>query len=251
MNSPLVSIITVCLNDLEGLKKTAASVIEQDFHNFEWIVIDGVSSDGSAEFLKMLGKDYLRFISEADEGIYDAMNKGIGLSRGQYLLFLNAGDYLCENNVLSSVSTNLKGDLVVGRVLCSGIDGSNNKEIFRNLSKQDVRKKYIYHKPVPHPSTFISKELFKKYGLYDKNYKIFGDHDFFARVIVKGVSPIFWDKFVTVFSSDGISTKMQDSDLWKKEKKIMRKNNFSKIYRSKRVIVDFIENIIGVSNFKN
>jgi len=97
------SIITVCRNDLEGLKLTYNSVIKQTFPDFEWIVVDGNSSDGTREWLQSCNKKNIRWISESDNGIFDAMNKGILLARGEYLLFLNSFDEFAGINILEKV----------------------------------------------------------------------------------------------------------------------------------------------------
>ena len=100
---PFFSIITVTLNHLRGLQRTWESVQSQVFHDFEWIVVDGASQDGTLQFLQMLKASVLRWISEPDTGLYEAMNKGIAMAGGNYILFLNAGDLLAGADVLQII----------------------------------------------------------------------------------------------------------------------------------------------------
>ena len=112
-----LSIITVNLNNMEGLQKTCDSIISQTFKNFEWIVIDGGSADGSKELIEEYGSNISYWVSEPDKGIYNAMNKGIKVAKGEYLYFLNSGDYLFDSNALSDVFLdNPKEDIVYGFV---------------------------------------------------------------------------------------------------------------------------------------
>ena len=103
----LLSVITINYNNGSELRKTITSVFKQSFQDFEYIIVDGASSDDSVEVIKTLIKEnethYCKWISEPDNGIYNAMNKGIQLSRGEYLLFLNSGDYLVADDVLERV----------------------------------------------------------------------------------------------------------------------------------------------------
>ena len=114
-----ISIITINYNDKYGLSRTIDSVLNQTYEDFEYIVIDGNSNDGSKEILKNhdLSIDY--WVSEPDSGIYNAMNKGIRVAKGDYLLFLNSGDYLCDNDTIHNVAKEIDGgkDLYYGNAI--------------------------------------------------------------------------------------------------------------------------------------
>ena len=99
---PLISIITVNLNNLEGLKRTMTSVFEQTWQEYEYIIIDGGSTDGSKEYIESFSDKISVWVSEPDAGIYNGMNKGIKVANGEYLLFLNSGDHLFDNRVLDT-----------------------------------------------------------------------------------------------------------------------------------------------------
>jgi glycosyltransferase involved in cell wall biosynthesis len=239
MTNKKISIITVSLNAKEGITRTADSIQSQIFKNFEWIVIDGGSTDGTLDILKQYKADIDQFISEPDNGIYDAMNKGIELASGDYCLFLNAGDFLHDSTVLEKVETFLGADLIVGQmeVICPDDDSRN---CFKRYDTQDIRAKFLFYRSLPHPATFVKKELFEKYGTYNTVYVILGDQDFFTRVLLKGVSMVFIPFFVSTFFLDGLSTQMKHSPLLKEEFKKFRKQNFSFIYRLRRAIIDCI-----------
>lgn len=231
-----LSIITVCLNSRKEIQQTATSILNQIDSDFEWIVIDGGSSDGTVEYLN--GLSFLtHFVSEGDAGIYDAMNKGIRLASGSYCLFLNAGDSLFDECVVESIKKYLKADLLIGTMQTCFPEDSN-KNYIKRFDDQDIREKYLYYRSLPHPSTFIKRELFEKYGQFDTSFGIVGDHDFFARVLLKGVSKTFVPFCVSTFIMDGISTKLKHSEQLKLEMQRMRIKNFSFLYRTRRAIVD-------------
>ena len=233
---PLFSIITVSLNARHVIKRTVRSIANQEERNFEWIVIDGGSTDGTAELVKDTGLTSY-YISEKDNGIYNAMNKGIDAAQGEYCLFLNAGDELYSPFTLREIEKTLTTDIVVGRmqVVCHEKPEKNK---IQDFSKQDIRKKYLYSRTLPHPATFIKKNLFSVYGTYDERFLIAGDHDFFVRILMKGASMSFIQACVSIFYRDGISTKMKYSEILKKEMRLIKKKNFSVYYRVWRRLID-------------
>lgn len=231
---PTYSIITVCLNSRQGIERTEKSISAQKNRDFEWIVIDGGSADGTVQFLEKTGTANC-MVSEKDDGIYDAMNKGIKCAYGEYCLFLNAGDELYDCTVLEKTKKFLNADIVIGRmqIVCPNNPAKNE---IRNSELQDIRKKYLYSRSLPHQAAFIRRELFFTHGLYDPDFRLAGDHDFFARTLLDGASLSFAPICVSVFYLDGISMKMKHSDLLKNELIRLRKKNFSLFYRSWRKI---------------
>ena len=118
MTSPLLTIITVNLNNREGLQRTIDSVVEQTFTDYEWIVIDGGSTDGSRELIEQYADHFTYLVSEPDKGIYNAMNKGIAHAKSDWLQFLNSGDWLTEKDVLNNVfSQRLKVILFMATII--------------------------------------------------------------------------------------------------------------------------------------
>src|ERR1700761_3218970 len=125
-----LSVITINYNNSAGLKRTIESIVSQDFADFEYIVIDGASTDGSAEVIKQYESQISYWVSEPDSGIYDAMNKGVRQAKGEYLLMINSGDLLVNNKVLDTVfKLNELKDIVYGNVLWNA-DGVKKEEVF-------------------------------------------------------------------------------------------------------------------------
>lgn len=212
----ILTIITINLNNYFGLERTIKSVISQNNKNFEYIVIDGGSEDNSIELLKKYNKEINLFISENDKGIYNAMNKGIKLSNGEYLLFLNSGDELYSNDVVEKFyRLSNKTDIIYGSL-----------EYIKNTSQILVYPKiltlpYILKYSLPHPSSFIKKVLLIKTNGYNENDKITSDWQFFIESIFKLNSTYSRINFiVSKFYSDGISNNPNNKKLIENEKQI-------------------------------
>ena len=175
------SIITVNYNNKEGLKRTIESVINQSFRDYEFIVIDGGSTDGSADMLREYDKMITHWVSEPDKGIYNAMNKGIAKASGDYLNFMNSGDCFYNNHVLEKVdSYHYDTDFIVGK------DYHFNEAIQKgHASIQPPRTTMIHFfiSTLDHQSTFIKKVLFEN-SPYNENYRLVSDWIFFTEKIV-------------------------------------------------------------------
>lgn len=175
------SIITINKNNANGLEKTIQSVLEQTFRNFEYIVIDGDSTDKSKEILEKYKSILNIAISEPDNGIYNAMNKGALYAHGEYLLFLNSGDELYDKEVLETVmKSGLTADLVSG-----GCYNYSEKETFFHYPPKNISLYTFIGGSLPHPSTFIKKTLFAQIGGYHEEYKIMSDWCFFIEAAIK------------------------------------------------------------------
>lgn len=202
---PQLSIITINYNNLEGLKKTVESVVNQTWQEFEFIVIDGGSNDGSAAYIESQSEHINYWVTERDAGIYDAMNKGIEKALGTYLLFLNSGDVVYNDNVLleTKKSLLLNIDIVYGDLWIVGEQGKG----FRNRYPDCIDFPFLKQTSLGHPSTFIKKELFYTYGLYRVDLKIVSDWAFFVKVFCKyKVSHCKIDLIIATFYEGGLST---------------------------------------------
>lgn len=176
-----LSIITVCKNAEKLLVKTIESVLNQTFTDYEYIIIDGASTDGSLGVIDNY-KDKIKIISESDKGIYDAMNKGIDLSKGEYLLFLNAGDYFLHENVLKEImEINFDEDIVYTDGL---IEFSNGFMFYKTFTKK-VTKIFMYMDTLPHQDSLVRRDVFLKTRGFDSEYKIAGDYKFFLDALFK------------------------------------------------------------------
>jgi len=219
-----LSIITINYNNAEGLQKTMGSVITQTYRDFEYIVVDGGSTDNSCQVLKdtcQLVSDQtsfkgkaevngivVRWISENDSGIYNAMNKGIGLASGEYCLFLNSGDCLAGDNVLQVVfDGSYDEDIVYGNAV-------KIKPHYRRLIRYSpVLTLYDFYRTVAaihHQACFIKRELFQKYGMYREDLEINADWEFFFRVIIlEKVKTKYTDKVICIADGTGLSNTLK------------------------------------------
>ena len=210
----LISVITINLNNLNGLKNTVDSVLSQSFQSFEYIVIDGDSIDGSIDYLHSLGSSLNRLISEKDNGIYDAMNKGIQIASGQYLLFLNSGDFFYSGDSLKNIAeVSGQAEIIYGNM---AVADNINTRIQYYPNRLNVC--YFIFDTLPHPSTLIRRELFMKYGKYSTSYSIVSDWAFFLDTIIgDNVTYQYVNTTVSVFNLQGISSQPGSYAIIRKE----------------------------------
>ena len=197
---PQISVITINYNNRDGLRKTIESVVNQTWHGFEYIIIDGGSTDGSIDVIKQYSDRIDYWVSEPDKGIYNAMNKGIDVAKGEYCIFLNSGDYFLNKSVLQECSAYLgEVDIVSGCVkLSSGDVWPVHKSITLNLF-------YEGHS-LNHPASFIKRYLLQKYH-YDERLRIVADWKFFIQTLIIDNSGLLsMDVIVAVFDTNGISS---------------------------------------------
>ncbi len=210
-----LSIITVNLNNKAGLEATVTSVLSQTYTDFEYIIIDGGSTDGSVGVIDKQTKKLAYWVSESDSGVYNAMNKGIEKANGEYLLFLNSGDRLLEENTLLTASTYLNGsDIVYGNLRYE------LKDDFYDTNYPDkLSLSYLYEHYLPHPATFIRHELFKKIGNYEEQYLICADWVFFMKSLgLYGASYLHINQIITMYDTQGISAKEENQSIIKQER---------------------------------
>ena len=195
------SIITINYNNKDGLERTINSIISQTFHNYEYIIIDGGSTDGSLDVIKNY-KHYINYwVSEPDNGIYNAMNKGIRQASGVYLNFMNSGDMFHSSYVLQEVSNlNAEEDIIIG--IC--FDKENN--IRHSIPMQEPTLLTMLKDPFNHQSMFFKKELFTD-RLYDESYTIMSDAKFnFQTIILDNCSVKITDCIIADYDFYGISS---------------------------------------------
>jgi glycosyltransferase involved in cell wall biosynthesis len=209
---PLISIITINFNNLSGLKKTVNSVISQSYDNFEYILIDGGSTDGSNEYLDEISNNFDYWVSEDDDGIYHAMNKGIIQSKGDYLLFLNSGDYLFDKDTLEKALQYFHSgyDFIIG-----SLKTTENRLI---SLKNDITSTFFLEDSLPHPSTFIRKTMFDN-EFFNEKFRIVSDWEFFYKKLILCPSRyIIIGQIITVFDTTGISSQQNNESLIRLER---------------------------------
>lgn len=231
--SPTLSIITVCRNERERITRTAESVVAQTFTDFEWIVIDGGSTDGTLDKFVPYANRITHLISEPDNGIFDAMNKGIRFATGNYLLFLCGGDWLIDENALSDIfATRPECDIVTGGIYILYPDGRTQLRPGNDLP---VDRNRLYWRTLPHCSSFIRRSLFEQCGDYDLSFPIAADWEFFMKVILRhGASVRQIARPVAIFTNDGNSAVPQNRKRHHRERIRLRRRYFSLPYRLRR-----------------
>lgn len=205
----ILTIITVNYNNIKGIKKTIQSVVNQTYDNFEYIVIDGASTDGSVQVIEENKDKITYYVSEPDKGIYDAMNKGIKLAKGKYCLFLNSGDYFINEKTLTDIfnKKTYTEDLLIGRQKYIGNNGKITKSPYIRVS--ELNMPYFISSTLPHQATFIKKELLLQCGMYNTNYHIVSDWIFWIEAIIKQQCSIkILPQYVSFMEKGGISNDM-------------------------------------------
>lgn len=223
-NLPKLSIISVNLNNAAGLRKTMESVFCQTFTDFEYLIIDGGSVDGSVEIIKEFASKITYWVSEPDKGTFNAMNKGILKAKGEYCLFLNSGDYFPAINILKSIISKFSEGSDI--IYCNGYfeDKKCRKEIRFNSS---LTKDFFFNSSLMHPSSYIKKEIIINLGLFDEKLRFCADYDFFVKCFVNKFKYQYIDIFSSVFSVGGVSTEKSYSKFIIEENQIIRKKYFS------------------------
>lgn len=197
-----ISVITVCLNDLQGLKNTLQSIITQTYNEYELIVIDGGSNDGSKEYIESINR-INQWVSEPDKGIYNAMNKAITMAHGEYCIFMNAGDRFYNPHVLARIAPSLNGkDFYVGGTIVVDINNKQKKEI----APVQLTVNYLIQNSIFHQSTFTKISILKD-KLYSENYKIVSDWKLFFEVWLNGGSYAPLKQVVSYYYLGGFSYK--------------------------------------------
>lgn len=243
-----LSIITINYNNAAGLKKTLDSVAFQTYTDFEHIIVDGASTDGSVDIIRVYENTLasrlsplasrLKWLSEPDTGIYNAMNKGVRLAKGEYTLMLNSGDYLVDENVIGKVLPLLDGtDIIQGNT----IEDINDKK-FRNrgYGKSDIDFFDVMKGFFLHQASFCRRDMFDKYGMFDESYRIIGDTKFFMICLGKeNASFKYVDVDVANYDIHGISA--ENNGEWARLRVVERQKMREELY-SDRLNVFFTEN---------
>ena len=218
-----LSIITINFNNKEGLLKTVESVVCQTFSDYEYIIIDGGSTDGSVDVIKQYEDKVDYWISEPDSGIYNAMNKGIRQAKGEYCLFLNSGDWLLYKEGLEYVFKEMfvDKDIVYYDVM-------TDQGEYRYPDKLTLLSFFI-SAPIGHQSSFIKTSLFSTIGLYNENWKIVSDWEFFLKAIINHkCSYKHYPYLLSQFNWEGVST--TNAALSFDESRTVLKENYPMMY---------------------
>ena len=207
----LLSIITINRNNAAGLEKTMSSVLAQTFTGFEYVVVDGASTDGSVDVIRRYAEKFgerMKWVSEPDAGIYNAMNKGMQMATGEYFQILNSGDSLVSEDVTERVLMQIekRGEpaIIYGNMIKCFPDG--RKMLSKGFEGKPISMLGMYTGTLNHNPTYIRRDMFDKHGYYDEALKIVSDWKwFYQAIIVGGEKPQYFDINVTFFDMCGIS----------------------------------------------
>ena len=204
-----LSIITINRNNAAGLEKTMQSVVSQTNKDLEYIVVDGASTDESVEVIRRFAEQRaVRWVSERDNGIYNAMNKGIRMATGDYIQILNSGDCLAADDVtermLAALADSGEPSILYGNMVKCFPDG--RRYVDNGYGGQEVTFLLFYLGTLNHDPTYICRDLFEKYGYYDESLKIVSDWKWFMQAIIEGgEKPQYVNINVTLFDMTGVS----------------------------------------------
>lgn len=244
-----ISIVTVNRNNATGLERTMQSVLAQTCVQFEYVVIDGASTDESVKIIRhyeSLFGNRMKWVSEADGGIYNAMNKGIGMASGGYIEFLNSGDCFVSKDVISRVYEALVQksypSILYGNMCKEMEDGRVIRD--KSFAGQTISFYDFYRGSLNHSSTFIRRSLFDKYGLYDETLSIVADWKWFLDIIVfKRETPSYVDLDVSRFDMHGISETNKELVNAEREKVLLELIPFN-------ILVDYKKYSASISQMK-
>ena len=191
-----VSLITVCLNSAKTLTDTIESIVAQSYQNLEYIIIDGGSTDGTLEIIRRHEKHIAVWLSEPDNGIYDAMNKGIRMATGEIVGIVNSDDFL-EDNALDVISTsyikNKQAEVIYGK---ARVIDDKAKISFIVRPPLDLSGKKIYGMNIPHGGVYITKKCYEKHGLYNIKYSLAADHELMVRLATRDINFMYIDEIL-------------------------------------------------------
>lgn len=223
-NSPSVSIITTVLNNKNFIESAIKSILNQSYKNIEYIIIDGGSVDGTIEIVEKYKDKIVKFISEPDKGIYDAMNKGIRLASGDIIGILNSDDFYSDNNVISTIIKEFETkdvDSVFADLVY--INRNNSQKIVRYYSSSNFNpKKFAYGWMPAHPTFFVKRKIYEKYGLFKTDYEIASDYELLVRFLARyRISYSYIPQVIIKMRTGGLSTRTLKSN-WILNKEILR-----------------------------
>ncbi len=227
---PTVSIVTICLNDAAGLARTIASVSRQTFSDRELVVVDGGSTDGSVDVIRANARAIADWVSETDAGIYEAQNKGVQRARGEWIVFLNAGDALATDDALERLfEGGAREDVLYGDVVWE--DGADGRHL--DAQPDILTLDFFMRTNLPHQAMALRRALFERLGPYDTDFRIAADYEFLLRsVVVHGATTRHIPVPVAVQVTGGLSTRSESFATLRAERKLAREKALSPVLRA-------------------
>lgn len=254
-----ISIITVCFNSRKTIEDTLKSVLKQEYDNYEHIIIDGGSTDGTIEIVKQYAEkenSHIRWISEPDRGLYDAMNKGVRLAAGDVIGILNSDDIYADEKVLGTIAN---------RFMATNCDATYSNLLFKDEELKLTKRVWIAGKGSlrtgwhpPHPTLYIRSDVFRKLGEFKLKYSIAADFDFMVRMMKRpNLRLSYIDRVLIYMRIGGASTSNLKSYLisLKQSDQSLRENKVKfviaiDVCRICRVLLQFLQGKIGYKKNK-
>jgi glycosyltransferase involved in cell wall biosynthesis len=235
--NPVLSVITIVYNNVTDIERTIKSVLNQTYSSIEYIIIDGNSSDGTKEVIEKYRSRLAKFISEKDNGIYDAMNKGLALASGDYVLFMNSGDEIYASDIVEKIfNSEPDADIYYGETEMYDGDGNNLGIRRHQAPDQFTWKSFKYGMSISHQAIYIRRILTEP---YDLNYQLSSDIDWIIRAAKKAMKIVNTRMFVAKYLVGGMSKKKHRQSLTE------RFNIFSKYYG---LIPNILNHLVIASN---
>lgn len=229
--APTLTIVTICRNDRPGLERTLASIRAQTWRDFEVELVDGASTDATADVVRALADPWIRATSEPDRGIFDAQNKGWRRARGTWCLFLNAGDSLAAPDVLARVFAVEHPEDVI---YCDLVrQWPTHTRLLRVPDR--ITLEYLVEGAIMHPSAILRRDLIDRVGPYDASLRIAADHDFFFRAVVHaGVTVRHMPVPLSIYVMGGVSSSAATDHLKRQERDLILRRHLPQL------VIDYI-----------
>ena len=219
----MISIITITYNAERWLERTMRSVLAQTCKDYEYIIVDGASKDGTVDIIKRLEPEFegrLSWKSEPDKGLYDAMNKGIARAKGDFLWFVNAGDEIYAPDTLAHIvaAATDDTDIVYGKACIVNAEGVKVSE-HHKVTPSDLQRKHLLNGLVVcHQAILVRRSIADK---YNTDYRICADYEWVVKAVTASRKNVYLDEYVCKFLTEGVSQK-QRKRAWKERFRIMR-----------------------------
>src|ERR1700743_2328493 len=208
---PILSVITIVYNNVKDIERTILSVIGQTYHNIEYIVVDGLSTDGTLAVINKYESRIARIISEKDEGIYDAMNKGLAAAKGDYVIFMNSGDEFFDADTVAAVFASADdADIYYGETERIDAGGQSLGQRRHKAPKKFDWRSFRYGMSVSHQAIYIKRALTEP---YDRQYQLSADIDWILRIAKKAKTIVNVNRYVAKYLVGGMSKKKHRQSL--------------------------------------
>lgn len=240
-----ISVITSVYNNKETIEDAINSVLNQSYKNIEYIIVDGASTDGTVEIVQSYGSKIRKFVSEKDKGIYDGLNKGIHLATGEIIAFLHSDDLYASDNIIALVAKEFENDVTLDGIYGDLVYTPKNDtdKVLRYWKSKEFEISLLKKGWMPaHPTLFLKRDVYEKFGGFDLGFKIAGDYDFMLRILNCGIKVQYIPRVLYKMRVGGESNKSVKNIIRKSKEdlKALKKNsvggawtlvrkNFSKI----------------------